>query len=431
MNSIRRRLLVGLLGALTVTGFVAAAGVYLKARDEANALFDYQLKQIALSLRDHAVAGAGQDSAEQEVVIQIWGDTGLHLYHSHSGLSLLPRTLLGLTTIKTSHGAWRVFTLRGYHNHVIQVAQPLRVRQAMATSMAARTLLPWLATMPLLGGMIWWLVGRDLKPLIDVARAVRQRHPTALEPLPTTGLPQEVQPLVAALNDLLQRLATALATQRAFIADAAHTLRTPLTAVHLQTQMVARATEDAERQQTVAALQRGVERATHLVHQLLTLARLEPEAAQQPQARVALNPLLHTVIADHVPLATEKRIDLGLTRDDLACLMGDVDSLRILFGNLLENAIRYTPEGGTVDVQITSTPDAIQVEVIDTGPGIPPAERTRVFDRFYRREGTDVPGSGLGLAIVKTIAERHRIQITLHDRDHGPGLVVCLTCPRP
>ena len=430
MNSIRRRLLVGLLGALTVTGFVAAAGVYLKARDEANALFDYQLKQIALSLRDHTVAGAGQDSAEQEVVIQIWGDTGLHLYHSHSGLSLLPRTLLGLTTIKTSHGAWRVFTLRGYHNHVIQVAQPLRVRQAMATSMAARTLLPWLATMPLLGGMIWWLVGRDLKPLIDVARAVRQRHPTALEPLPTTGLPQEVQPLVAALNDLLQRLATALATQRAFIADAAHTLRTPLTAVHLQTQMVARATEDAERQQTVAALQRGVERATHLVHQLLTLARLEPEAAQQPQVRVALNPLLHTVIADHVPLATEKRIDLGLTRDDLACLMGDADSLRILFGNLLENAIRYTPEGGTVDVQITSVPDAIQVEVIDTGPGIPPAERTRVFDRFYRREGTDAPGSGLGLAIVKTIAERHQAQITLHDRDHGPGLVVCLTFPR-
>ena len=116
MNSTRRRLLVGLLGALTVTGFVAAAGVYLKARDEASALFDYQLKQIALSLRDHAttalaVASAGQDSTEQEVVIQIWDDTGLHLYHSHAGISQLPRTLLGLTTIKTSHGAWRVFTL--------------------------------------------------------------------------------------------------------------------------------------------------------------------------------------------------------------------------------------------------------------------------------------------------------------------------------
>jgi two-component system OmpR family sensor kinase len=434
MNSIRRHLLVGLLGALIITGFVAAVGVYLKARDEANALFDYQLKQIALSLRDHAatalaVAGAGQDSAEQEVVIQIWDDTGLHLYHSHPETPLLPQTPLGLTTMTTAHGAWRVFSLLGYHDHVIQVAQPLRVRQAMATSMAARTLLPWLATMPLLGGLIWWLVGRDLKPLIDVTQAVRQRHPTALESLPTAGLPQEVQPLVTALNDLLQRLDTALATQRAFIADAAHTLRTPLTAVHLQTQMVARATEDRERQQTVAALQRGVERATHLVHQLLTLARLEPEAAQRPQTRVVLNSLLHTVIADHVLLAAEKRIDLGLARDEPACLTGDGDSLRILFDNLLENAIRYTPEGGTVDVQITSTAAAIRVEILDTGPGIPPAERTRVFDRFYRPEGTDTSGSGLGLAIVKTIAERHRAQITLRDRDHGHGLVICLTFP--
>lgn len=435
MNSIRRRLLVGLLGALIITGFVAAAGVYLKARDEANALFDYQLKQIALVLRDHAatalaVAGADQDSEGQEVVIQIWDDKGLHLYHSHPEIPPLPQAPLGLTTMTTSHGAWRVFNFLGYQGHIIQVAQPLSGRrQAMATSMAARTLLPWLATMPFLGGMIWWLVGRDLKPLIEVARAVRQRHPTALEPLPTAGLPQEIQPIVVALNDLLQRLATALATQRAFIADAAHTLRTPLTAVHLQTQMVARATADVERQQTVASLQRGVERATHLVHQLLTLARLEPEAAQPPQTRVALNPLLHIVIADHVLLAAEKRIDLGLVRDDPACLMGDADSLRILFDNLLENAIHYTPEGGTVDVQITSTPDTIQVEVIDTGPGIPPAERARVFDRFYRREGTDAPGSGLGLAIVKTIAERHRLQITLRDRDHGPGLVVCLTFP--
>src|SRR5205085_4309015 len=119
-----------------------------------------------------------------------------------------------------------------------------------------------------------------------------------------------------------------------------------------------------------------------------------------------------------------------LARDEPACVMGDVDSLHLLFDNLLEDAIRYTPAGGTVDVQITSAPDAIQVGVLDRGPGIPPAERTRVFDRFYRREGTDVPGSGLGLAIVKTIAERHRAQLTLHDRDHGPGLVVCLIFPR-
>lgn len=436
MTSIRRHLLMGLLGALTVAGLAAAAGVYLQARDEANTLFDYQLKQIALALRDHAttalaVASTAQDNAEQEVVIEIWDAAGLHLYHSHPGRLSLPQATPGLTTVATPYGTWRVFSLRGVgHDHVIQVAQPMHVRQAMAAGMATRTLLPWLATMPLLGGMIWWLVGRGLQPLIDVAQAVSQRHPQALEPLPTTGLPQEIQPLVAALNGLLQRLAAALAAQRAFIADAAHTLRTPLAAVHLQTQIVARTSGDEEGQQAVAALQQGVQRVTHLMHQLLTLARLDPEAAQRPLAPVALNPLLHAVIADHAPLAVEKAIDLGLARDDPACITGDADHLRILFGNLLEHAIRYTPAGGTVDVQITSTPDAIHVEVADTGPGIPPKDRARVFDRFYRREGTGVPGSGLGLAIVHTIATRHHAQITLGERDSGSGVVVRLAFPR-
>src|SRR5262249_9198057 len=149
-----------------------------------------------------AVASSAQDSNEQEVVIQIWDDTGFHLYHSHPDNPPLPQSKPGLTTMATAHGAWRVFSLLEY-NHTIQVAQPMRVRQAMATAIAERTLLPWLATMPLLGGMMWWLIGRDLKPLTDMARAVSQRHPDALEPLPTTGLPQEVQPLIAALNMLL------------------------------------------------------------------------------------------------------------------------------------------------------------------------------------------------------------------------------------
>jgi two-component system OmpR family sensor kinase len=435
MTSIRRHLLIGLLGALLVAGLAAAAGVYLKARDEANTLFDYQLKQLALALRDpaamaQAVASSGQDDPEQEVLIQIWNNTGLHLYHSHRGSPLLPQSKPGLSTVVTSRGAWRVFSMVGYR-HVIQVAQPMHLRQAMATGIAARTLLPWLATMPLLGGIIWWLVGRDLKPLADVAQAVSQRHPNALEPLRVAGLPQEVQPLVAALNDLLQRLATALAAQRAFIADAAHALRTPLTALHLQTQVVARATEDKERQQAIAALQGGMQRTTHLVHQLLTLARLDPESIQPPLTSVALNPLIHAAIADHAPLATEKAIDLGLARDDPACITGDADSLHILFGNLLENAIHYTPAGGTVDVQITSESDAIHVEIADTGPGIPPEDRARVFDRFYRRESPGIPGSGLGLAIVKTIADRHHAHIALGERDRGPGLVVHLTFPRP
>jgi two-component system OmpR family sensor kinase len=434
MTSIRKRLLVELLGALLLAECGAAVGVYLKAWDEANTLFDYQLQQIALAWRDHTAETAeatssNKEIAEQHVVIQMWDNAGLRRYGSGLGSPLPRPAVMGFTNVTTPQGGWRVFSAL-LNDHVIQVAQPMRIRQAMAASMAERTLLPELVEIPLFGGLIWWIVGRGLKPLTDVARAVSQRQPQALAPLPAMGLPQEVQPLIAALNDLLQRLSAALAVQRAFIADAAHALRTPLTAVHLQAQVVARATKDVERQQAVAALQRGVQRASHLVHQLLTLARLEPEATQQALVPIDLNPLLHAVIAEQVPLAAEKAIDLGLTRDDPARIVGEADSLRILFGNLLENAIRYTPAGGTVDVQITRERDTICVEVADTGPGIPPEDRARVFDRFYRGDTTDGSGSGLGLAIVKTIAECHHTKLALGERQCGTGLVVSITFPR-
>jgi two-component system OmpR family sensor kinase len=433
MTSIRKRLLVELLGALLLAEFGAAVGVYLKAWDEAKALFDYQLQQTALAWRDHTAetveaTSSDQEIAEQHVVIQMWDNAGLHRSTSRLGSPLPHPAVMGFTNVTTPQGDWRVFNAR-LNGHVVQVAQPMRIRQAMAASMAGRTLLPSLVEIPLLGSLIWWIVGRGLKPLTDIAQAVSQRQPQALAPLPAMGLPQEVQPLIAALNDLLQRLSAALAAQRAFIADAAHALRTPLTAVHLQAQVAARATKDKERQQAVAALQRGVQRVSHLVHQLLTLARLEPEAAQQALVPVDLNLLLHAVIAEQAPLATEKAIDLGLTRDDPARIVGEVDSLRILFGNLFENAIRYTPAGGTVDVQITRERDTISVEVADTGPGIPPEDRSRVFDRFSRGDTTDASGSGLGLAIVKTIAERHHAQLALEERQRGTGLVVRITFP--
>lgn len=434
MTSIRRYLLLGMLGALILAGVGAAVGVYTQTLQEANALFDYQLKQVALALRDHAatavaVAGGDQSNEEQEVVIQIWDNAGLHLYHSRQGHVSLPRAGPGWTVVTTAHGAWRVFTLVE-NDRTIQVEQPVHVRRVRAAGMAARVLFPWLLVMPLLGGLIWWLVGRGLQPLTTIAHALSARTPQALDPLPTVGLPQEVQPLVTAMNDLLQRLATALTAQQAFIADAAHTLRTPLTAVALQAQIASRVTHDEERHQALATLQQGVQRATHMVQQLLTLARTDATATQRSLVPIEINPLLHAVIVDHAPLAADKAIDLGLARADPARIMGEPESLRLLFGNLLENAIRYTPMGGTVDVQIISAPNTIDVVVMDTGPGIPPEDHERVFDRFYRRADTDVPGSGLGLAIVKAIVERHHAQVTLDARDNSTGLVVHVTFSR-
>jgi two-component system OmpR family sensor kinase len=433
MSSIRRQLLVGLVSTLTLVGCAAGVGVYYNTLEAANTIFDYHLKQVAFSLRDHAatavaVAGSDNDDAEQDIVIQIWDDTGHHLYHSHPGGRSLVRAVPGWSTVALRQGAWRVFTLVD-EGRVIQVEHPMQVRQAMAVRMALRTLLPWLVAMPILGGLLWWRIGHSLQPLTAVAQALSTRTPHALDLLPVTGLPQEVQRLVTVLNDLLQRLAAALATQREFIADAAHALRTPLAAVHLQAHLVTQAGEEAERGEAIATLQRGIERASHLVQELLTLARVEPAAAHEPLHPVALNPIVHAVIADHAALAVENAIDLGLVQDDPVWLMGDAEGLRVLCASLVENALHYTPTGGIVDVQIMATSEASCLSVADTGPGIPPAERQHVFDRFYRGANVSVPGSGLGLAIVKAVAERHQAHVTLGDRDRGSGLVVRVMFP--
>ena len=218
MSSIRRQLLVGLVSTLTLVGCAAGVGVYYNALQAANTIFDYHLKQVAFSLRDHAataVAGS-DDDAEQDIVIQIWDDTGHHLYHSHPGGPSSVRAVPGWSTVALRQGAWRVFTLVD-EGRVIQVEHPMQVRQAMAVRMALRTLLPWLVAMPVLGGLLWWRIGHSLQPLTAVAQALSTRTPHALDLLPVTGLPQEVQRLVTVLNDLLQRLAAALATQRSLL----------------------------------------------------------------------------------------------------------------------------------------------------------------------------------------------------------------------
>jgi two-component system OmpR family sensor kinase len=434
MNSIRHQLCVGLVSLLTVIGVAAGLGMYATALQAANTGFDYHLKQLAFALRDHAataveVSGSDTDDAEQDIMIQIWDEDGHHLYHSHPGGPLLPRAAPGWSTVTVRrHGTWRVFTLVD-EARVIQVEHPMQVRQAMAVHLAVRTLLPWLVAVPLLGGLLWWHMGRSLQPLTTVAQAVHTRTPSTLDPLPVTGLPEEVLSLVTALNALLQRLATTLTAQRAFIADAAHALRTPLAAVYLQSQLLARADGDTARHEALTALQGGLTRLTHLVQELLALSRLAPEATQEPLQPLALNPIVHTVIAEHAALALEHGLDLGLVQDDLLWLMGDAEGLRLLCASLIENALCYTPAGGTVDVAIVRTATASWLSVTDTGPGIPPAERQRVFDRFYRGNNVHASGSGLGLAIVKAVAERHQGHITLEEREPSPGLVVRVMFP--
>jgi two-component system OmpR family sensor kinase len=254
------------------------------------------------------------------------------------------------------------------------------------------------------------------------------RHPEALDPLPDARLPLEVQPLVRALNGLLKRLATAIDIQKAFVADAAHELRTPLAAVQIQAQLVARAKDDATRSEALGDLQAGVTRATRLAEQLLALARSEPDGRGVTDA-IDLRALLHDCVVAYAALAQNRGVDLGIEASEAATVIGDVNALRVMFSNLVDNATKYTPPGGRVDVSLHVEQGHPVVRIADSGPGIEPSERERVFDRFYRvgaganRVRTDVAGSGLGLAIVRRIATQHRAAVTLDESPAG-GLLV-------
>jgi two-component system OmpR family sensor kinase len=304
------------------------------------------------------------------------------------------------------------------------------VRNELAVKAALRTMMPFLLLVPLLGLLVWFAVTRGLRPLNTVANAVSVRSPESLHPVDERHVPEEIRPVTSALNDLLARLARALEAQRAFTADAAHALRTPLTALRLQIQLAERATDPGERAAAFDTLKEGVERATHLVEQLLTLARHEPEAADRPMSPVELAGLAAEVVTAYAQFAEEKGVDIGLTgRDSNVVVYGEREALRTLVSNIVENALRYTPRGGRVDVSVAQTDEGAVLQVMDNGPGIPAEERERVFQRFYRRAGTEVPGSGLGLAIVRSIAERHRARVTLESGASGRGLNVRVVFP--
>jgi len=435
-RSIRRELVAWLALGLLAAVALGAVATYLRAREEANALFDYQLSQLASSITGMPLAaGAGPGSlpGNDALIVEIWSRNGVEIYQSQPQRRLPQTAERGFRTVTNESGEWRVLTtLAG--DQVVQVAQPMAARRELAASMALRTVLPLIAIVPFLAVLLWFGIARGLRPLDRLARAVGQRSPRTLESLPEAGLPREVQPLVQALNGLLARLAAAQGAQRAFIADAAHELRTPLTAVHLQAQLAERATTDTERRGALAELRSGLDRASHLVGQLLTLAREEPGVIDRPLAQVDLAALAREVVADAAAQAAARGIDLGVVgttaagdsaaepagsaEATAAFVTGNVVSLRTLLSNLVDNALRYTPSAGRVDVAAGVDAGGTLLSVRDSGPGIPATEHARVFDRFYRAPGTaGVPGSGLGLAIVKSVADRHGATITL-----GPGI---------
>lgn len=303
--------------------------------------------------------------------------------------------------------------LAGQPPVLVQVAETLEARTQLANEIIKGVIVPQFIVLPLAVLLVWLALTRGLAPLTALQARIRRRRPEDRSPIDARGAPEEIAPLVESFNDLLARLSASIQLQKRFIADAAHQMKTPLAGLRTQSELALRQTDPAELRRSLRQIAAATERATRLINQLLALARAEHRGAEAPvHERVDLRQLTRDVVREWVPQAIERQIDLGLELvDDEAEVLGAPLMLRELLGNLLDNALRYTPPGGTVTARVLRDGAEVVLEVEDTGRGIAEAERPRVFDRFYRVLGTEVEGSGLGLAIVREIAEQHDARV--------------------
>lgn len=429
MTSLKQQLIVWLLGLLSVVGVLAGGVSFYLALQETNRLLDHELSEIARSVDEGsqfpAMQATFRTESEQEkkgdFVIQVWiGRQPCR--SSRPGFDLPRNGSPGFSDVMWHGSKWRVYTML-HRDRTVQVSQADGIRFEMAIDSAARALLPVVALIPLSWLVVGVVVSRILRPLESVTAAAARRDALSLEPLPTKSVPKEVFPLIRAMNDLISRLCTALAAQRQFLSDAAHELRTPLSALELQIENLSRHDTREDLDNRIEEMRRGSRRASHLVRQLLKLSRYEAQAKPAVRSSVDLGAVVKACIADFVPLAGHRDIDLGMVRDDAATIRANADDLRTLIGNLIDNAVRYTPRGGKVDISVTASAGEARVSILDDGPGIAESALPRVFDRFFRAANNETEGSGIGLAIVKLIAEREAAEIAIANRRDGHGLI--------
>ena len=425
MTSLRRTALIWMTALLTVVGVLAFVVSYDLARREAADFLDGQLRQLALNagvgLADAEAPGAKQDP-EDEFVIAIWNPAGEAMRNSPSGIDLPRLSKPGYATIQANGEDWRVY-LASDARRSVQVAQRMSVRQEMAEAAAIQAGAPILILIPLAWLIVGWALGQVLGRLKDVAADIAERGVDSREQIPVAGVPSEVRPMVEAMNVLTDRLQHALEKQKRFVSDAAHELRTPLAALHIQIDNL-RANAGKDQSSLISELLAGVSRATALVEQLLRLARSEDANGEARREIVDLSELVTQCVADFVPLADAKGVDLGIAARDPVVVQGWPADLKMLFGNLVDNAIRYTPAGGSVDVSVRQNGNSVAVEILDTGCGVAKADIPRLFDRFFRAAPLDVEGSGLGLSIADAVATRHGFAIQIENRADRAGLRV-------
>lgn len=438
-HSIQRRLSLSLSLLILVAAALAGLFAFTAAFDDARALQDDLLRQIAALVGQHqwALSADGDPrpsrplNEESRVIVQRLGArTSLDI--DEGGVLPLPTTLRdGLQTLVVHGEAFRVFVATLSGGERIAVAQEEELRDDTARAGAVRTVAPFLALVPVLLLIVAHLLRKTLRPVGLLAQDLAQRDEHDLRPVASRDVPSEVRPFVEAINLLLAKAARAMDAQRRFVADAAHELRSPLTAMSLQAEHLAESALPAPARQRLQTLRHGIERGRNLLDQLLALARVQSRHAPA-DAQASVSSVFRTVLEDLVPLAEAKRIDLGVEGALDLQLRASEFELVLIVKNLVDNAIRYTPAGGRVDLSTVVGQQDVALLVRDSGPGMPAHERERAFDPFYRVLGTEQLGAGLGLSIVKAAAERigGRISLAYADEQRMTGLCASLSLPR-
>ncbi len=429
-HSLRARLLLLLFGAVLLTACVQAFVAYRSSLDETNEIFDYQMQQMALSLRPglpvggYASDGFRDDKDDSfEFIVQVSTADGQKIFQSTPKAELPHKDATGFSTFEARGTTYKLYSLVSGSQR-IQVAQDRSARRALARTLALRTTSPSMVMVPLLLFLVWWVVSSSLEPVNRVRLHIASREADALHAVETSGLPDEVRPLVDEMNLLFTRMRQAFATQKNFVADAAHELRSPLAALRLQVEQLRRSVTDRERDVAVLRLGTGIDRATRLVEQLLVLARQQTgDDEALPPVPVDLKQVTLLVLHDAAYLAHSRQLQLDVQLD--ACsVSGQTEALRIVISNLLDNAIKYTPAGGSIHLTLRAQAQAVVLTMEDSGPGIPELDRRRVLDRFYRVPGAEGSGSGLGLALVKTIVDAHCATLSIETSEILGGLRV-------
>lgn len=439
--SIRRTLLVSLVGGLLAGAIIIPFASYFNAAEEMRELFSDSMKRMAIVVKEQVFAKSdiqkdvdslASDEPEESSVIQIWDDKGrlLHSLPQEIALPLQPQEGFGKATLQGQ--TWSTFTLKAGNDGFIQVAQPRHIIGTMIEESAIRTLIPLIVLFILLGLGAWFVINKSLLSLSHLSRLIASQNIDQLSPLSVSEVPDEVQPIVKAINRLLERLDQAMALQRQFTADAAHELRTPLTAIKIQAELLDRTQSPVERKEAMKKLSEGIERGINMATQLLSASRAAIVKPTFDFQVIRLDHIVKSCVTSFVPVASLKEVKITFDPCDKCNISADEEGIRILVNNLLDNAVRHTKPGGTVNISLCIQDRKPVLKIADAGPGIIETEKNKIFQRFYRVPGTSSSGAGLGLSIVKDIASNHQAVVTVGNGPNNIGTTFCVVFrPQP